>query len=111
MVLCFTTLCAAAAAAAASLLATTFDSAGKAKFSDLLIPWATFTEPEVAHVGLYPRDMEAKSIAYDTYTKQVRHCLCCCGCLGVVRLLLLAVLAFLNIAVRVDAKGVGLCVP
>ncbi|CAM9994676.1 unnamed protein product, partial [Hapterophycus canaliculatus] len=43
---------------------------GKAKFSDLLIPWATFTEPEVAHVGLYPRDMEAKNIAYDTYTKQ-----------------------------------------
>lgn len=44
---------------------------GKAKFSDLLIPWATFTEPEVAHVGLYPRDMDAKSIAYDTYTKKV----------------------------------------
>ncbi|CAN0527418.1 unnamed protein product, partial [Ectocarpus sp. 12 AP-2014] len=43
---------------------------GKAKFSDLLIPWATFTEPEVAHVGLYPRDMEAQKIAYDTYTKQ-----------------------------------------
>ncbi|CAN0082483.1 unnamed protein product [Pylaiella littoralis] len=43
---------------------------GKAKFSDLQIPWATFTEPEVAHVGLYPRDMEAKNIAFDTYTKQ-----------------------------------------
>ncbi|CAM9246485.1 unnamed protein product [Laminaria digitata] len=43
---------------------------GKAKFSDLLIPWATFTEPEVAHVGLYPRDMEANKIAFDTYTKE-----------------------------------------
>lgn len=43
---------------------------GKAKFSDLLIPWATFTEPEVAHVGLYPRDMEAKKIAFDTFTKE-----------------------------------------
>lgn len=46
-------------------------SPGKAKFSDLLIPWATFTEPEVAHVGLYPRDMKAKSIAFDTFTKKV----------------------------------------
>ncbi len=43
---------------------------GKAKFSDLLIPWATFTEPEVAHVGLYPRDMDAKKIPYDTFTKE-----------------------------------------
>lgn len=47
------------------------DSLGKAKFSDLLIPWATFTEPEVAHVGLYPRDMEANKIAFDTFTKEV----------------------------------------
>lgn len=48
---------------------------GKAKFSDLLIPWSTFTEPEVAHVGLYPRDMEANQVAYDTYTKQVSSAL------------------------------------
>lgn len=47
--------------------------AGKAKFSDLVIPWATFTEPEVAHVGLYPRDMEAQKITYDTFTKEVNH--------------------------------------
>lgn len=44
---------------------------GKAKFSDLLIPWATYTEPEVAHVGLYPRDLEAKGIAFETFTKNV----------------------------------------
>lgn len=47
-------------------------AAGKAKFSDLLIPWATYTEPEVAHVGLYPRDMKAKGIAFETFTKKVR---------------------------------------
>ena len=29
----------------------------------------TFTEPEIAHVGLYPRDMEEKGIAYRTFTK------------------------------------------
>lgn len=38
--------------------------------SDLLIPWCTYTEPEVAHVGLYPRDLEERSIPYKTYTKQ-----------------------------------------
>ncbi|CAN0047251.1 unnamed protein product [Discosporangium mesarthrocarpum] len=43
---------------------------GKAKFSSLLIPWATFTEPEVAHVGLYPRDLDGRKIAYDTFTKE-----------------------------------------
>ena len=52
-------------------MTTDTDSLGKAKFSDLLIPWATFTEPEVAHVGLYPRDMDANKIAFDTFTKEV----------------------------------------
>jgi len=42
---------------------------GRAKFSALLIPWATFTEPEVAHVGLYPRDMQERNVKFDTYTK------------------------------------------
>lgn len=42
---------------------------GGSKFSSLLIPWATFTEPEIAHVGLYPRDMDARRIPFDTYTK------------------------------------------
>ena len=42
---------------------------GADKFSSLIIPWCTFTEPEIAHVGLYPQDMEARRIKYDTYTK------------------------------------------
>jgi pyruvate/2-oxoglutarate dehydrogenase complex dihydrolipoamide dehydrogenase (E3) component len=42
---------------------------GGDKFSSLIIPWCTFTEPEVAHVGLYPADMEEKGIAYDTLRK------------------------------------------
>ena len=29
---------------------------GRDKVSSLLVPWATYTEPEVAHVGLYERD-------------------------------------------------------
>lgn len=31
---------------------------GRAKFSSLLVPWCTYTEPEVAHVGLYEKDMQ-----------------------------------------------------
>ncbi|KAG5182768.1 mercuric reductase [Tribonema minus] len=42
---------------------------GNGKFSNLLIPWATYTEPEVAHVGLYPRDLEAKGVGYQTFTR------------------------------------------
>jgi pyruvate/2-oxoglutarate dehydrogenase complex dihydrolipoamide dehydrogenase (E3) component len=42
---------------------------GRGKQSSLLVPWATFTEPEVAHVGLYEADLHAKSIPFDTYTK------------------------------------------
>lgn len=42
---------------------------GRQKFEDLLIPWCTYTEPQLAHVGLYPRDLDERGIAYDTYTK------------------------------------------
>lgn len=44
-----------------------------ARFSDLIIPWVTYTDPEVAHVGLYPRDMVARDIAFDTFTKAFEH--------------------------------------
>ncbi|HEY5038564.1 MAG TPA: mercuric reductase, partial [bacterium] len=40
---------------------------GKAKVSGLLIPWCTYTDPEVAHVGLYERDAIEKGIALDTF--------------------------------------------
>lgn len=26
---------------------------GSEKFSELIVPWATYTEPEISHVGLY----------------------------------------------------------
>ena len=44
---------------------------GRAKLSDLTIPWVTYTDPEVAHVGLYPRDAAAKGIEIDTFTTQI----------------------------------------
>ena len=42
---------------------------GKEKMSNLLIPYATYTEPEIASVGLYGKDCEAKGIKYATYEK------------------------------------------
>ena len=33
---------------------------GRAKASALVIPWCTYTSPEIAHVGLYPKEAEAE---------------------------------------------------
>ena len=45
---------------------------GSQKFSDLTIPWVTYTDPEVAHVGMYPADAEAKGIEIDTFTTYLK---------------------------------------
>ena len=44
---------------------------GRAKASSLIIPWATYTSPEVAHVGLYEKDAKTKGIALDTFTQEM----------------------------------------
>lgn len=44
---------------------------GKDKLSDLVVPWVTYTDPEVAHVGLYARDAEQQGIAVDTFTVEL----------------------------------------
>ena len=40
---------------------------GRAKTSTLTIPWCTYTDPEVAHVGLYPHDAEQQRVQIDTF--------------------------------------------
>jgi pyruvate/2-oxoglutarate dehydrogenase complex dihydrolipoamide dehydrogenase (E3) component len=40
---------------------------GKKKASHLIIPWATYTSPEVAHVGMYPEDAKKSGMEIDTY--------------------------------------------
>ncbi len=40
---------------------------GRSKASTLTIPWATYTTPELAHVGLGEREAEAMGIAIDTF--------------------------------------------
>jgi len=42
---------------------------GRDKFSDFIIPWATYTDPEVAHVGLYEKDLEERGIEYTTVSR------------------------------------------
>jgi pyruvate/2-oxoglutarate dehydrogenase complex dihydrolipoamide dehydrogenase (E3) component len=42
---------------------------GRATTSALTIPWCTYTEPEIAHVGLYAKQAQAKGMAIDTFTR------------------------------------------
>jgi len=44
---------------------------GRAKASALTIPWCTYTDPEIAHVGMYVHDAEKKGIAVDTFTVEL----------------------------------------
>ncbi|HVR37281.1 MAG TPA: FAD-containing oxidoreductase, partial [Methylomirabilota bacterium] len=43
----------------------------KAKASSLIIPWCTYTSPEIAHVGLYEKDAGARGIEVDTFTQEL----------------------------------------
>ncbi len=40
---------------------------GRAKASDLVIPWCTYTDPEVAHVGMYEKNAKEQGIEVETY--------------------------------------------
>jgi pyruvate/2-oxoglutarate dehydrogenase complex dihydrolipoamide dehydrogenase (E3) component len=44
---------------------------GRAKASALTIPWCTYTEPEIAHVGLYPAQAAEQGIELDTFTREL----------------------------------------
>ena len=46
---------------------------GRAKFSALHIPWCTYTDPEIAHVGLYPHEAAQQNIPLQTFTQQLHH--------------------------------------
>jgi len=41
---------------------------GRAKASALTIPWCTYTQPEIAHVGLYPEQAQQRGIKVQTHT-------------------------------------------
>jgi pyruvate/2-oxoglutarate dehydrogenase complex dihydrolipoamide dehydrogenase (E3) component len=39
----------------------------KKRLSALVMPWCTYTDPEIAHVGLYASEAEASGVAVDTF--------------------------------------------
>jgi len=46
---------------------------GRAKASGLIVPWSTYTSPEIAHVGLYEKEAADRGIAIDTYAQKLEH--------------------------------------
>lgn len=44
---------------------------GRAKASALTIPWCTYTDPEIAHVGLSERDANERGLAIETYRQDL----------------------------------------
>jgi hypothetical protein len=46
---------------------------GRKKLSALTMPWCTYTDPEVAHVGLYERDARARGVEVDTYVRDFKE--------------------------------------
>jgi pyruvate/2-oxoglutarate dehydrogenase complex dihydrolipoamide dehydrogenase (E3) component len=56
-----------AADAAAKIVVQNALFLGRKKLSSLVMPWCTYTDPEIAHVGLYARDARERGIEIDTY--------------------------------------------
>jgi pyruvate/2-oxoglutarate dehydrogenase complex dihydrolipoamide dehydrogenase (E3) component len=44
---------------------------GRKKLSALTIPWCTYTDPAIAHVGLYAHEAEARGIELTTFTRSL----------------------------------------
>lgn len=44
---------------------------GRKKASSLVIPWCTYTDPEIAHVGLYEHDAKAKGFEIETFVQKL----------------------------------------
>jgi pyruvate/2-oxoglutarate dehydrogenase complex dihydrolipoamide dehydrogenase (E3) component len=45
---------------------------GRKKVSALTVPWCTYTDPEIAHVGMYERDAVQRGLAVETFTVHMR---------------------------------------
>ncbi len=43
---------------------------GRARMSALTIPWCTYTDPEIAHVGLYEADANSRGIKLKTFVQE-----------------------------------------
>ena len=56
-----------AADAAAKIVVQNALFLGRKKLSALVMPWCTYTSPEIAHVGLYPHQASEQNLEIDTY--------------------------------------------
>jgi pyruvate/2-oxoglutarate dehydrogenase complex dihydrolipoamide dehydrogenase (E3) component len=45
---------------------------GRKKASALTMPWCTFTDPEIAHVGLYEHEARERGVELDTYMREFK---------------------------------------
>ena len=46
---------------------------GRKKYSDLIIPWTVYTDPEVAHVGLSEEEARGQGMALDIFTTYIQE--------------------------------------
>ncbi|MEP6662628.1 MAG: mercuric reductase, partial [Verrucomicrobiota bacterium] len=46
---------------------------GRKKLSALTMPWCTYTDPEIAHVGLYERDATERGLELDTFVRSFKE--------------------------------------
>jgi pyruvate/2-oxoglutarate dehydrogenase complex dihydrolipoamide dehydrogenase (E3) component len=46
---------------------------GRVRVSALTIPWCTYTEPELARVGLSPAEAAERGMAIDTFVQEMKH--------------------------------------
>ncbi len=46
---------------------------GRASARSLIVPWCTYTDPEIAHVGLYEKQAQEQGLAVDTFTREFRQ--------------------------------------
>ncbi|MEM7555593.1 MAG: mercuric reductase [Cyanobacteria bacterium P01_A01_bin.84] len=46
---------------------------GRYKLSDLIMPWVTFTDPEIAHTGMYEQNAQEKGIEVNTIKIDFAH--------------------------------------
>jgi pyruvate/2-oxoglutarate dehydrogenase complex dihydrolipoamide dehydrogenase (E3) component len=46
---------------------------GRKKASALTMPWCTYTDPEIAHVGLYEREAREHGVEVDTYVREFKE--------------------------------------
>jgi pyruvate/2-oxoglutarate dehydrogenase complex dihydrolipoamide dehydrogenase (E3) component/uncharacterized membrane protein YdjX (TVP38/TMEM64 family) len=56
-----------AAEAAAKIVVQNALFLGRKRLSNLVMPWCTYTDPEIAHVGLHPHEAKERGIEIDTY--------------------------------------------